>query len=491
MMQKAAWPKRDAWFLFLGALSLRLVACFWAWGRVPPTADGAFYHVVAQRIAQGLGYTWLWPDGAVTYAAHYPVGYPTMMAPLYLVFGPVPGVVMVLNALLGALAVVAAHGICLRTLAGTPWESWARQASLVASLSLVVSPTLVGYTPALMTEGAVGAFGLFAARLAVAWQARRGASRGGLFLLFSMIVCLAVATYLRPQSILLAPVLGILMMERSFFMRAAFAAAVSFGCIALVIPWTLRNCDKMDRCVFVSANGGWNLLIGTFPEGRGAWVAVDGERVPVECREVFGEAEKDECFGQAGMRAIRSRPLGWLALVPAKLRATFDHAAAASEHLAAAGALNEPARTMLKYAEFALQRIGFSLAVFGAWAAARFMPSDVGRNRGTDARRRSVLLAVAAIGIIGFVGMSAAIGWLSVVVLLVASGRFLLRVGPGLAVATVVLTALVHGVFFGAGRYSLPLILWTAPLIALGAGAVMQVWQRHEAGDSSANSSND
>src|SRR5690606_31771788 len=116
-------------------------------------------------------------------------------------------------------------------------------------------------------------------------------------------------------------------------------------------PWVARNCDKMERCLFVSANGGWNLLIGTFPEGKGAWVALEGERVPLKCRAVYAEAEKDACFQAAGVRRVRESPVAWLRLIPAKLRATFDFTASGAEHLHEAGSLQEPALSYLKAAE--------------------------------------------------------------------------------------------------------------------------------------------
>ena len=69
----------DGLWVFGAALVLRAFVAAYGAGRFPPADDGGFYHVVAQRIALGLGYTWLWPDGAVTYAAHYPVGYPALL----------------------------------------------------------------------------------------------------------------------------------------------------------------------------------------------------------------------------------------------------------------------------------------------------------------------------------------------------------------------------------------------------------------------------
>ena len=78
----------------------RLALAWSLYGSVcfPPADDGAFYHTVATRIASGLGYTWLWPDGAVTYAAHYPVGYPAIIGAGYALFGSRVGVAMAMNA---------------------------------------------------------------------------------------------------------------------------------------------------------------------------------------------------------------------------------------------------------------------------------------------------------------------------------------------------------------------------------------------------------
>lgn len=465
----------DPIFLFGVALVLRWVIVLWAWERVPPTADGAFYHVVAERIAGGLGYTWLWPDGAVTYAAHYPVGYPAMMAPFYGAFGPVPGVVMLANALLGALAVGAAYEICFRTAERHMDARFARAGAGLVCLLLAVSPTLISYTPALMTEGAVLAFVVFAARAALAasgapkQEPASTKSRiekpllGG-----AVLFCLTAATYLRPQCILLAPVVGFYFVRTSTFRRALVALGFGLATLLCVLPWTLRNCDKMEHCVFVSANGGWNLLIGTFAEGKGAWVALDGERVPVTCREVFQEAEKDACFNQAARQRILLAPSAWLKLISAKWRATFDHTAAGAEHLAAAGALSDSSKRVLTFAEFFSQRLGFMLGLLGA-----FLLAQRGIKR-TNLAERTVLAVAFALGTVGFLGLSAALGWGIFCALALVSRQVLRDVGLGLGVASVLLTALVHAVFFGAGRYSLPLLVWTAPFGALGVGLVME-----------------
>src|SRR6185295_15255194 len=121
----------------------------WAAARFPPSEDGHFYHVVASRIARGLGYTWLWPDGAVTYAAHYPVGYPALVALGYAIFGPRPVVAMLVNAAIGTGASIAVWSLVRRA-------SSARLA-LIAGLAAAAHPVLLPYTAAIMTEGVTAA----------------------------------------------------------------------------------------------------------------------------------------------------------------------------------------------------------------------------------------------------------------------------------------------------------------------------------------------
>ena len=147
LRQLADAPPRLADALWISAvgLALRLAVVLWAAGVFPPTDDGRFYQVVAERIASGHGYTWLWPDGAVTYAAHYPVGYPALLGAAYALLGPSPSVAMALNAAIGTVAVYATHRLTAM--------SSGRLAAMLAALLVALHPGLVFYTPALMTEG--------------------------------------------------------------------------------------------------------------------------------------------------------------------------------------------------------------------------------------------------------------------------------------------------------------------------------------------------
>src|SRR5580658_992177 len=109
MLARVRERRSDAGLVMAVAAIVRLGVVAWASTRFPAVEDGHYYDVLARRLASGFGYTWLWPDGAVTYAAHYPVGYPAMLALAYTAFGPSPGAAMTVNALVGAMAAYGAH----------------------------------------------------------------------------------------------------------------------------------------------------------------------------------------------------------------------------------------------------------------------------------------------------------------------------------------------------------------------------------------------
>jgi hypothetical protein len=423
----------DAWLLAGLGLMLRLLVVLWARNRFPPADDGTFYHAVAQRIARGQGYTWLWPDGSVTYAAHYPVGYPALIGAAYAVFGARPGVAMVFNAVLGAASVFAAQRSAIRRSS--------RALAAIAALLVALHPGLLFYTPALMTEGVAAVLMVLAVWLML--RASESARPG--WRLVALAACLGTSILVRPQLALIAPLFGFFALpsgEVRYRERALRAALVAFMAICFCLPWTIRNCKRMDRCVFVSANGGWNLLIGSLPEANGAWHAIEGSLVPPECRNVFGEADKDRCFGRAGQRRIAADPLGFLALVPQKLSLTFDYFGAPGHYLHTANyrEFDEPRKLRLGVLETVWERLVLLAAI--AQAAVR------------GERRRALRRASGALA--GLFALSRA-GWggyLGLVACHALSGRELLRrpiaaITAGLTLAT----ALTHAAFFGAGRY--------------------------------------
>ncbi len=454
--------RRDVWWVVIAAAVVRLAVVIWAARRFPPAADGRFYDVVARRIAAGDGYTWLWPDGAVTYAAHYPVGYPGMVGASYALFGAHPAVAMGLNAAIGTAAAAAVHRIAS--------VSANRAGALVAGLLVALHPGLVFYTAALMSEGVTA--GLLAIALFFVVRARKSA-RPILVLVCSGLV-LGVAILVRPQVVLIAPVFGMLGYARMPGSWWRGALIVSTVALLLVAPWTVRNCARMGQCVFVSANGGWNLLIGAGDGATGSWVPLDGIEQASACATEFDEAKKDTCFARAGVGAVAENPVSWLSLVPKKLSATFDNAGGAASYLAMSNprGLSETARRALSYADVGFQRLTLLLAL----GAIVFLP-----GRRPRARR-----AVAIAGAIFAFLPAAWVAYLAVAFASSLLGRDLLRhLAAAGAAWVIVATAATHAVFFGSGRYGMVCL----PLLSALAGAVLT---RHaEPSDTSAEESRD
>jgi hypothetical protein len=443
--------------VFLTALAARLAVVAWAASRVGVAGDGTYYQRIAERVAGGFGYTWVWPDGVVTYAAHYPIGYPAIIGALYAVFGVKLSVAMFANAVLGALTALAIQRLTAR--AASP------RASLVAGLLVALHPGLLAYTPALMTEGATAAL-LTLAAWAAAWARERPNIKR--FVIVGAL--LGAATLVRPQCLALAPIFGALAgvgaSRRGPLLGASIALATT---LAVCAPWTARNCVHMKQCALVSVNGGWNLLIGADPMSTGAWSAV---KVPVECETVYDEAQKDACFGRAGARFIRTYPGAWLALAPRKLAATFDYAGAGPWYLhdAAPKAFDDRAKLTVGALETLFERVMLAAALLYA-----------ARASGSLRRVRIGISIVAA----PFVVLEHAwVAWVALGVVLVLAGKDRLRgpILPSVTAATLLITAATHAAFFGAGRYSLVLFPMVSALAAMALDTALRPKKRDDVG---------
>jgi 4-amino-4-deoxy-L-arabinose transferase-like glycosyltransferase len=168
-------------------------------GEAMPAADGIYYHRLASRLAEGAGYTWLWPDGVVTHAAHYPVGYPFLLSLVYRITGPQAAAGALLNLLLGVAGVAAVQAMT-RRFAG-------RRAGLLAGLLAALDPATVLYTPALMTEGVTASLLAVAAWLVgVASTEERRPKAWWV----AAAAVLGLLVLIRPQCLLIVPLLGLL-----------------------------------------------------------------------------------------------------------------------------------------------------------------------------------------------------------------------------------------------------------------------------------------
>lgn len=450
----------------LGLLPRLYVAI--AWSR-EPVWDGHYYHFGATRIAEGLGYSEdVIVGGQAVWKAwcHYPVGYSAFLGFLYLIFGRGLLVAPIANAAIGALQIAVGHRLGRRFLS-------TNRARVAAGL-IALHPGLIAYSAVVMNE-LLTALLLSGAALVI--HARRdrlkGAAYGG--------VLLGLATLVRPSVLLAAPLSALLHGGKR--LRAVLLAGATLAVtFAVVMPWTVRNCSRMDGCAFVSTNGGWNLAIGALTEtGRFRTLrAQDG------CPIVTGQVQQDRCWAKVGREAILKDPKRWLALMPKKLGHTYDHESFAIEYLREANPTAWPEqrrvagrnllssfhRGLLIVAAFSV--VGLPLA--GRRRGAGQGESKEDSNRTTLAWVSQAMLASVLIGLAGYAITSDQhpFFWLPTLMPLLALlplpgrpfhggvGRYLF----GLLCST----TLIHAVFFGDDRYHLVV----TPMLCLLAAAALR-----------------
>ncbi|HET7541190.1 MAG TPA: glycosyltransferase family 39 protein [Polyangiaceae bacterium] len=439
--------------VFLTALLPRLFVAI-AWAK-EPVWDGHYYHFGAERIARGLGYSedvlshgrLLWKPWV-----HYPVGYSAVLGFFYRIFGSELVVAPVVNALTGALLVAVVHRLARYYVSRD-------RARIAASLS-ALHPGLIAYSAVVMTEPLAALLLLGAGWCALHFRGRWQA------IVFSGAL-LGVATLVRPASLLGAPLL-IFTQPKPWWQAALRAAGASAIALVVVLPWTLRNCQRLDGCTLVSTNGGWNLAIGAITQtGRFQTLrAADG------CPIVTGQVQQDRCWAEVGRAKIAADPGGWLGKAPLKLAQTFDHESFAIEYLHEAdpNSWPEPRRVAARELLTAFHRLLLVLAALSVVQWQRF-----------QVQARSLFftqlgLGVCVLGIAAYAALSDAHPFYLLAVLtpllsvLPLPGRPAHGAAGGYLLSLLAITALTHVVFFGEDRYHLVV----TPLLCVLAAAAFR-----------------
>jgi hypothetical protein len=278
-------------------------------------------------------------------------------------------------------------------------------------------------------------------------------------------VILGLLTLMRPASLLLAP---LIFLCRPQPLKIAFVRTVALSAIALgvVLPWTVRNCVRMDGCALVSTNGGWNLAIGAITE-TGRFQTLHGSD---GCPNVTGQVQQDDCWAKVGWKTIKAAPLHWLGLAPKKLAQTFDHESFAIGYLHEADPASWPedrreaARNLLTAAHLALL----------VAAALSVVSRPFALTRREQLWQGSLLGLTIILSLYGLSRDEHPFHWLMVVAPLAAAlplpGRPDLGALGRMAFATIAITAVTHVVFFGEDRYH----LFLSPLLCILAAAALR-----------------
>ena len=440
--------------VFMVALLPRLFVAI-AWAK-EPVWDGHYYHFGAERIARGLGYSedvlshghLLWKPWV-----HYPVGYSAVLGFFYRIFGAELVVAPVVNALTGALLVAVVHRVARYYLSRD-------RARIAAGLS-AIHPGLIAYSAVVMTEPLAALLLLGACLAALHFRGRLAA-----------IVCagalLGLATLVRPASLLAAPLL-IFTQPKPLWQAALRAVAASAVALIVVLPWTLRNCQRLDGCALVSTNGGWNLAIGAITE-TGRFQTLHGAD---GCPIVTGQVQQDRCWGEVGRAKIAAAPWRWLEKAPLKLGQTFDHESFAIEYLHEADPDSWPEGRRVAARELltAFHRLLLAIAALCVVAWPRFHA----QAKPAFFTQLAVGALVLGVAVYAALGDSHPFYLLAVLAPLLAAlplpGRPAQGAAGGYLLSLLAVTALTHVVFFGEDRYHLVV----TPLLCILAAGTFRV----------------
>ncbi|MFQ5877070.1 MAG: glycosyltransferase family 39 protein [Acidobacteriota bacterium] len=280
------------------------------------------------------------------------------------------------------------------------------RAAVVSAWVAALAPTLVYYDGRIRSESLFILLLLLSARLFPAAAAGRPAQSLGAGCL------LGLALLLRPEFLLLPFLLGAVAIGRGGSAALRGAAPLCAGLLLVLAPWAARNRLVVGVWAPVSTNGGYNFW-KSFND------MTDGSQIPVADYSLWDgvdEREMDRVGYREGWRYVRARPVRSVLLVPAKWAHLFG-----------------PERDFL---------------------------SDVRRRRFP---RRALWVDL------GF-GLAQNLSWL-----LILSLGLLALIGPArdsckdFTVAFLANLLLIHAVFFGDGRFHVPLI----PLLCV---ALPEAW---------------
>lgn len=280
------------------ALVLRLL---WAWSvPVEPVSDSGIYDEFARSLAAGRGYAYA--DGQLT--AYWPVGTAALYGALYHVFGAGPVPIVVLNLLLGLLAVALTHALAQRY--------FDARTAAVAAWFVACWPLMIQFTTILASELL---FLVLLMATLYAWGHRAIAPLPRA-VLWGGFLCAAV--YVRPTALPLFFILPLAQawQERAWRDASMSAVVAAIVAAAMLAPWALRNQALFGTPVLVSTNFGPNLWMGNNPDSTGVYMDLPSD-APSH------EVERDRHLKRAAVEFILDNPQRYLALSLKRLVATF------------------------------------------------------------------------------------------------------------------------------------------------------------------------
>jgi 4-amino-4-deoxy-L-arabinose transferase-like glycosyltransferase len=312
------------WAILAAALAVRLAAGVWWQQRLPAgkqfgLPDSESYWELGRAIARGQPYEY----GPERYAIFRTPGYPVLLAPLFLIAGNDPPVLLArgLSALLGTIAVAGVAALA-RLL-------FDERAALIAASLAAIYPEAIATSVFVLSEAPLCP--LLVWQL-VAWCRATGVSPPGgqslagwkpaPFWAATAGVLAGLATLMRPSWLLFVPFAGVVAMaigpDRR---RQAIVAAVMFVAMCITLtPWWIRNYAVAGRFVPTTLQVGASLLDGLGPQATGASDMRFVEPVVAEQRAADGAAGENlvGTFEDRLDRRMRETSLAWVRQNPGR-----------------------------------------------------------------------------------------------------------------------------------------------------------------------------
>ncbi len=293
--------------ILLAALAVRLAAA-----QVMPMnladADQASYYQMAQAALGPAPMRDIWGN-----VAFYSPGYPFVLAPFFAVFGATPIVVLSVNLLLGAVAILLLHALARRLAGG----GVALLAALFFALLAQMVVACVGVTRENLSVPLLLCFALAVVALP---DTRRPGVVGGLAGLAYGAGVLAGGSVL-----LTALAVPVALWRRHNRASAAGAlAAFMLGAALVIGPWLWHTADLLGRPV-LTTNAPFNLYVGNNPKATGHFVSMRDSPLGGQWRvmhRAMGELAATDMLGSMARDHIAANP-GQTALLSAKKLALF------------------------------------------------------------------------------------------------------------------------------------------------------------------------
>lgn len=323
---------------------------------LPGTADQVSYHHLALRVLDGHGFTFgepWWPATAADApTAHWSYLYTLFLAAVYALFGPVPIMARLIQAVaVGLLQPILAYRLAtqvLRSLAPSDMESDSRGTGgpatvergyrpealrefvpLIAAAITAVYVYFVYYAATLMTESFYIVGILAALSLAVSLVRRIGDNR----LAVVLGLALAATVLLRQLFLLFAPFLflwiAVAVHHRRRWTQSIRPLAISTGVIILLIlPATIFNYTRFQRFVLLNTNAGYAFFWANHPVYEDSFIPASEmsgtyqELIPTELQGL-DEAALDQALLKRGLQFVIEEPARYARLSMSRIPEYF------------------------------------------------------------------------------------------------------------------------------------------------------------------------